>query len=267
MTDADALFREGDLDGARAALITRVKASPDDVPTRMFLFQLLAIAGEWAKARAQLNTIAQFSPEAQMLAVAYGQAIDAERQRAIALAGLQPVPVLARGGDWIDGIVAALGQLGRGELQAAVEQRDAALDSAPDTPGTLEADGIDPVSFDWLADSDPWFGPSLEAIIGGKWGLLPFDALEWIKSAGARDLRDTVWFPVEIGLRSGPSVAAFLPARYPGSDLATDIAQRLGQATDWADDGRGIGQHVLITSAGVDIGLVSLRQLRFAAPI
>lgn len=264
MADADALLRAGDLDGARAALIAQVRASPDDLPTRMFLFQLMAIAGEWDKARAQLSAMAQFSPEAQMLAVAYGQAIDAERQRAIALAGLQPVPVLARHGDWIGGIATAMGKFGRGDLAAAIAERDAALDVAPDTPGTLEADGADAVGFDWLANADPWFGPSVEAIVAGKWGLLPFDALKWIRSSGLADLRDTVWFPVEIGLRAGPSVAALLPARYAGTETASDPRLRLGQSTDWTAQGRGVGQQVLITSGDLDVGLCSLRRVTFA---
>ena len=264
MTDADALLREGDLDGARAALVMHVKAKPDDVRARMFLFQVMAIAGEWDKVRAQLTTIAQFSPEAQMLAVAYGQAVDAERQRAIALAGLQPVPILVRGTDWIDGLAAALGHLGCGDIAAAIEQRDAALDAAPDTPGTLETDGLAPITFDWIADADPWFGPAIEAIVGGKWGLLPFEALEWVKNAGAADLRDIVWYPVEIGLRAGPSVAALLPARYCGSDGAADVRLRLGQSSDWGEHGRGIGQHMLMTSTDEAVGLLSLRHLQFA---
>lgn len=263
MTEADALFRGGDLEGARAALIARVKATPGDVPTRMFLFQLLAIAGEWDKARAQLGAIAQFSPEAQMLSVAYGQAIDAERQRVISLAGLKPVPILARGGDWIEDVAAALCMLGQGDLAAAIDRRDSALDAAPNTPGTLFADGLDEVAFDWITDADPWFGPAIEAIVAGNWGLLPFDAIEWIKSSGASDLRDTIWFPVEIGLRSGPSVAALLPARYPGSEASSDIRLRLGTSTNWAENGRGVGQHLLSTSADLDAGLVSLRHLRF----
>ncbi len=265
MDDADALWRGGDIDGARAALVARVKAAPADVPTRMFLFQLMALTGDWDKARTQLDTLARLSPAAQMLAVAYGQAIEAERQRAAALAGEGEVPVLARGGDWIDGLAAAIGLRARGDIAGASAHRDAALDRAPDTAGTLSAIGIDgEVAFEWIADADPFFGPALEAIVGGRWGLLPFDAIEVLTSAGASDLRDTVWFPVEVRLRAGGSVAAMLPARYPGSHAAADVAHRMGTRTDWDDDGRGIGQRVLMTSGGEEFGLTALRRLHFA---
>ena len=261
MVDADILLREGDVDGARAALIARAKASPADAATRMFLFQLFAVTGEWDKARAQLDMLVRLSPGAQMLAVAYGQAITAERQRAAALAGAAPVPVLARAGGWIDDLAAALGRRDEGDAETL---RDRALDAAPDMPGVIEADGMAPVSFDWIADADAWFGPAVEAIIAGTWGLLPFDAVEWIKSAGARDLRDTIWYPVEIGLTGGRAVAALLPARYPGSETACEARLRLAGATDWTASGHGVGQHLLATSAGTEVGLMAIRRISFA---
>jgi type VI secretion system protein ImpE len=90
MRNADDLLRAGDLDGARQALVERVKRAPDDQPSRMFLFQLFCILGEWDKAKAQLKVLTQLSPEAQMLAVAYNLAIDAELQREKAFAGELP---------------------------------------------------------------------------------------------------------------------------------------------------------------------------------
>lgn len=270
MNDADARWRDEDIDGARAALVARLKAAPADIPTRMFLFQLMALAGDWDKARTQLDTLARLSPAAQMLAVAYGQAIDAERQRAAALAGEGEgegeVPVLARGGDWIDDLAAALTLGARGERAAAIARRDAALDAAPDTAGTLRAAGLDqPVAFDWIADADPRFGPALEAIVGGRWGLLPFDAIETLTSDGPVDLRDTIWFPAEVRLRAGGSIAAMLPARYPGSHAAPDVAQRIGKRTDWDAAGNGIGQRVLMMSGGEEVGLMAVRRLHFGA--
>lgn len=264
MDEADIRWRDGDIEGTRAALVARVKAAPGDIPTRMFLFQLLALCGDWDKARIQLDTLARLSPSAQMLAVAYGQAIDAERQRAAAMAGEAEVPVLARGGDWIDDLAAALMLDARGDATAALSRRDAALDAAPDTAGTLHGvDGTEPIAFDWIADADPRFGPALEAIIGGRWGLLPFDAIELLTSAGPADLRDMIWFPVEVRLRAGGSVAAMLPARYPGSHAATDAAHRMGVRTDWNDAGHGIGQRVLMTSGDAEVGLLALRRVQF----
>ena len=259
-TSADHLLRQGDLDGARAALVEAVRSAPGDEQARMFLFQLLAVAGEWDKAKKQLATLAQLSPEAQMLAVAYGQAIDAEQQRADVFAGRTTMVQLAPSG-WDAGLVEAIGHYAAGRTAEGDAARDAAFDAAPDTPGT-----IDGVAFDWIADADGRFGPAFEAIVGGRYGLIPFDQVSKVTSEGPRDLRDTVWYPVQIFFREGQSVASMLPARYPGSERATDTDERLGRVTRWHEAAwgeAGSGQHLWSLSGGEDRDLLSVRSLTF----
>ncbi|MFV0623273.1 type VI secretion system accessory protein TagJ [Sphingomonas sp. ac-8] len=253
MNEADELLRAGDLDGARRVLVEVARRDPGDVPTRLFLFQLLAVAGEWAKAKTQLATLAQLSPEAQMLSVVYGQALDAEEQRAAVLAGSQRAAIHG-GSAWAEGVAEAIELEARGDPAQAEACRDAAFAAAPDTPGTL--DGTD---FDWIADADPRFGPTIEAVLGGRYGLLPFDAIAKLTSEGPRDLRDLVWYPVEITLKAGPRVAALLPVRYPG--IPEQGPERFARATGWTDEGRGIGQRLWSTSDGEDHGLLSIRSL------
>lgn len=255
MQQADDLLRSGDIDGARRALVDVVRRTPSDVPARMFLFQLLAIASEWDKARAQLTALAQLSPEAQMLSVVYGQAIDAERQREAVFAGTLRAPMHGEA-DWAWPIVEAIEAAAQGRSEDADALRQAGFDAAPDTPG--EIDGI---RFEWIADADLRFGPMVEAIIGGTYGLLPFDAIAQMASEGPRDLRDIVWYPVEITLKAGPRVAALLPARYPGA--SADSAETLARATGWHDDGCGSGQRLWATSDGEDRGMLAVRSLRF----
>lgn len=256
---ADELLDAGDVEAARAALIEAVKRAPQDQGARMFLWQLQAVCGAWDKAQAQMRVLAQLSPEAQMLAVAYNPVIDAERQRAEVFAGRAP-PVLLVQSDWAGDLAAALGALCQGRAAEAEARRNAALEAAPDTPGELDGR-----RFDWIADADLRFGPALEAVIAGRWGLLPFDVIEQVTSDGARDLRDLVWLPVQIAFKSGRSVAAFLPTRYPGSDLA-DGGFALARRTDWRDGSlgdEGLGQHVFGLSDGSEADLLSLRKLRF----
>ncbi len=255
MNEADDRLRAGDLDGARRALVEVVRRDPGNVPNRMFLFQLLAIAGEWDKAKAQLGSLAQLSPEAQMLSVVYGQAIEAERQREAVFAGTIRADIHG-GAEWAAPLAAALEAEAQGRTDEAERLREAGFDAAPDTPGQLNE-----IPFDWIADADPRFGPTLEAIIGGRYGWLPFASVTEIVCEGPRDLRDIVWYPVEITLASGPRIAALLPARYPGQ--ARDPAETLARATSWGEDGHGSGQRVLITSGDEDHGLLSLRSLRF----
>jgi len=260
MSDADTLLRSGDLDGARSALVETVRAEPANQQARMFLFQLLAAAGEWDKARRQLDTLAQLSGEAQMLAVAYGQAIDAERERAEVFAGRARARQHVAS-DWLEGVIDALEHFAQGRIAEGEGARDAAFDAAPDVAGSFND-----ISFDWIADADARFGPSFEAIIGGRYGLQGFDQVASITSEGPRDLRDLIWFPVQIAFRSGQSVAAFLPARYPGSEAASDVSERLGRATSWSDaewGQAGSGQRLWTLSDGEDHALLSLRTLSF----
>lgn len=261
MISADTLLHEGDLAGARAALVETVRAKPADEPARMFLFQLLAVLGEWDKARSQLQALAQLSPEAQMLSVAYGQVLAAEAERRAVFAGEKRIAVLANPGDWASGLAGAIELLAKGETAAGVASRDAAFDIAPDCPGSFNG-----AAFEWIADADSRFGPAFEAVIGGRYGLMPFDAVERMTSDGPRDLRDLVWLPVEIAMKSGQSISGFLPARYPGSEASNDSAECLARATSWHEMAwgeAGSGQRLLSFSAGEDQGVLSLRSLEF----
>ncbi|PSJ36826.1 type VI secretion system accessory protein TagJ [Allosphingosinicella deserti] len=261
MSDADTLLRSGDLDGARTALVETVRAEPANQQARMFLFQLLAAAGEWDKAKRQLQALAQLSGEAQMLALTYGQAIDAEVERANVFAGRQRARQQIET-PWAEGVIDAISELGQGRFEAAEAARATAFDAAPDTPGTFNG-----TAFDWIADADARFGPCFEVIVAGRYGLQAFDQVARITSEGPRDLRDLIWYPVQIAFKSGQSVAAFLPARYPGSETSSNAAERLGHATTWKDAGGvaiGLGQRLWTLSSGEDHPLLSLRELSFA---
>ena len=227
----------------------------------MFLFQLLCINDEWDKASSQLRTLAQLSPEAQMLATAYGKAIEAEMLRAEAFAGTGEFPILANEDEaWTVDLAASLAAFARGDASEGDARRDAAFDAAPDCAGDA-----DDHAFAWVADADPRFGPSIEAIVYGRWGLLPFSAVEQINFEPASDLRDFVWLPARLRLRNGTSVAALLPARYPGLGGA-DASVRLGRETRWTEGPAGdvgLGQRLLAFDDGSEAGLLSLRRLTF----
>jgi type VI secretion system protein ImpE len=261
VTDADQLLRAGDVDGARKALVDIVRTQPADEQARMFLFQLMAIEGEWGKAKSQLDMLAQLSPEAQMLAVAYGQAIEAELFRAEVFAGRATPPNLARTSPWANDLALAIGHFAAGRVEEGEAARERAFDAAPDTPGNL-----DEIELEWIADADPRFGPALEAIVAGSYGIVPFDAIELIVSEGPKDLRDLVWYPVQLRFKSGQSIAAMLPTRYPGSERSGDQAIKLARATQWSDGPagqQGQGQRLFRLSNGEERGILELRSLTF----
>jgi type VI secretion system protein ImpE len=261
MADADELLRAGDLPGARAALIETVKRAPTDQSARLYLFQLLCLQADWERAQTHLRTLASLSPEAQMLAVNYNMAIDAERNRAEVFAGKAQPALLVGSSTWGGDLAAAIGLLAQGHVDDALARREQAFDAAPDTPGAFGEQ-----SFDWISDSDPRFGPSFEAIIAGRWGLVPFDAVERIESEGPKDLRDLVWLPAVVAFKTGQSVNALLPTRYPGTEASDDDTLKLARATVWRDEPAGpfgLGQHEWSLSDGSEISLLALRKLTF----
>jgi type VI secretion system protein ImpE len=248
----------GDIGEVHRVLIDGLRARPDDQQARMFLFQLHCIDGAWEKARTQLKALAALSPAAQMLAVGYNQAIEAERVRAVSCRGGETAALLHAATDWAADLANAFGA----DAHTAVELRARAFQASPDMPGE-----IDGRPFDFVFDGDGRFGPAFEAIVAGRWGLIPFCAVEEIRSEGPVDLRDLVWLPAEVRLRAGGSVAALLPARYPGTEQEADSQLRLARRTEWRDgDGyiRGVGQRVWTTSGGEDVGILSFRHIRFA---
>ncbi|HEY7901400.1 MAG TPA: type VI secretion system accessory protein TagJ, partial [Caulobacteraceae bacterium] len=92
------------------------------------------------------------------------------------------------------------------------------------------------------------------------------DSVERVQSEGPKDLRDLVWLPAQIAFRSGSSVNALLPTRYPGADPAQDVGLRLARRTDWNEESwgtRGAGQHEWALGQEADAGLLSLRRLSF----
>lgn len=261
MSAVDELLHAGDLDGARAALVEAVRAAPQDQGARMFLWQLMAVSGEWDKAAIHLRTLASLSPEAQMLATVYHQAMAAEAERAQAFAGKRPFPVLMGGGGWIDDLSAALADFAQGRHAEGEQRRDRAFDAAPSSSGE-----IDGRAFEWVADADARFGPALEAIINGKWGLVPIDVISQIDFEGPKDLRDLIWAPAQVRFRAGQSAAVLFPARYPGSEAGSPSV-RLGRETTWRDGPsgqEGLGQRVLSFSEGEDVGILSAQRLTLA---
>lgn len=261
MSNVDELFAGGDIRGARSALIEEVRANPGDPRVRMFLFQLCALTGEWDRAKSQADTLGKLDPAAKMLSVAYAQCIDAEARRAEVMAGRELVALLSPV-DW--GATLAEGiRLRQSDSPGAEEALEAAFEQAPTSGGTLD----DGTAFEWIADADPRFGPTIEAIIAGRYGLMPFAALEALTIHPPHDLRDTVWVPAEFALRQGIKVAGFIPVRYPGSEASKDPAIVMGQATDWteANGGEvGLGQRLLVLSDGSDRPLLSVRRIDFA---
>jgi type VI secretion system protein ImpE len=258
--DAEQFFKAGDLPAARAALAAELRSKPDDVRARQFFWQLLAIVGDLDKADAQLKALGGVQASAMMLGSVYMQVINAERLRTRTFAGEIAPRSLVGTEPWVQGLLDALAATIKGEAGAGA-RHEAALAEAPMSGGSIEGE-----AFEWLADADSRFGPMLEVIIGADYGFIPFVAMNRIRAAAVADLRDTVWRPAEISLKSGQSSMVFIPARYPGTAETGDSALLLGRRTDWIDhDGLqiGLGQRLLATDSD-DLGILEPFDIRLS---
>jgi type VI secretion system protein ImpE len=263
--NAQELLQQARIPEALAVLQNEVRARPNDAKLRVFLFQLLVVAGQWERAATQLKVCADLDSSTLLMAQVCGPALAAENLRAEIFAGKRSPLLLGEPEEWISWLLQANRHFAEGQYEAAAELRQKAFDAAPATGGTLNGQ-----PFEWLADADQRFGPMLEAVVDGKYYWVPFSRIREITLEAPKDLRDLVWAPAIVQLSAGAQKVALLPARYPGTEKSTDGAVLLARKTEWTDTGgsaAGLGQRILATDA-VEIPLLEVRKivLHSAAP-
>jgi type VI secretion system protein ImpE len=263
MPDLD-LLREGRLDEALAELKNQVRKDASNPKHRVFLFQMMAVQGEWDKALTQLNTLAELDPIALAMAQMYRTALDCEVLRSQVFAGARTPLIFGEPENWIALLAQALGHAARGEVAQAKKLQAQAFEDAPTTSGTINGE-----PFEWIADADSRLGPVLETIVNGGYYWIPFNRIHRIDIDPPEDLRDVVWMPAHFTWANGGEMVGVIPTRYAGSELSPESAIRLSRKTDWKDLGDdyfvGLGQRMFSTDAG-DYSLMDARQIVFNAP-
>jgi type VI secretion system protein ImpE len=262
MTDALELLRQSDPEAALAALQSAVRAAPADAKQRVFLFQLLCVLGQWERALTQLNVAGDLDAGTLGMVQVYRAALGGEALRADVFAGRRSPLIFGEPAEWIALLLEALRLGGQGDHAGSQALRERAFEAAPPTSGE-----IDGAPFDWIADADPRVGPMLEAIVNGRYYWVPFHRIAEIRLEPPADLRDLVWMPAELKWSNGGEAVALIPARYPGSESASDPLLRLARKTEWTETASGVyvgaGQRMLATDAGeyplLEIKHVTLR--------
>lgn len=259
---AEQALKDGDAARALKLLTEQVRSHPNDAKLRVFLFQLLAVLGQWDRALNQLNVAAELDASTLPMAQTYREAIHCETLRLQVFAG-QKVPMLfGEPEPWIALLIEALLREGRGEMQAGAQLRAQALDEAPATAGTLNDQ-----AFDWIADADSRLGPTLEAVINGRYYWLPWNRLSQVVIEPPVDLRDAIWMPANFQFSNGGESVGLIPTRYPDTELAVGDLCALARRTEWREraDGSyvGLGQRIIATNAEetalMDVRTVVLR--------
>jgi type VI secretion system protein ImpE len=259
---AEQSLREGKATEALEALQKRVKSNPSDAKERMFLFQLLAVLGQWERSANQLKVAGQLDAGLLILVELYQHAIEAEGVRAKVFAGEAAPVLIGEPSSWTALLLEALRLSGAGRHEHAVELRDQALAQAPACAGTINGE-----DFDWIADMDSRLGPCLELIVEGRYLWAPFDRVRSLKMEPPADLRDAVWTQAIVTWTNGGQSPALIPARYPASE-SDDDSTRLSRRTLWHEPIPGTylgsGQRMLATNAG-EYPLFEIREVVFEA--
>jgi type VI secretion system protein ImpE len=257
------LLRSGDLFGTLAALKQEVRAEPSDPRLRTFLFQLFCVTGDLERARTQLSVAAQLDPLALPMAQTYQAVIRCELLREQVFQGKGSPAVPGEPVPWLRWLIEATRLLSLGEPHAAARLRDAALEAAAASEGSLNGS---PCA--WIADADPRLGPVLEAFVNGSYLWVPFERLRALRLEAPTDLRDQVWMPANFTWSDGGEAYGFIPTRYPGSAAAADPALALARRTEWCEAGPGwslpLGQRVLVTDSD-ETALMDLRSLQLTS--
>jgi type VI secretion system protein ImpE len=275
---ADELLREGMLDEALAALQQEVRAKPADAKLRVFLFQLLAVQGQWERALTQLNVAGELDAATLAMVQTYREAIRCELLRAEIFAGKRSPLIFGQPDEWLALLMESLRLTAEGKHGPASELRTRALEAAPATGGTIvtgtptrsASEGETATAdrgFEWLADADSRLGPVIEAIVSGRYYWVPLPHVQRIVIDPPEDLRDVVWMPAHFVWANGGDSVALIPTRYPGSESSPDPLIRLSRKTDWTEAAAGVflgqGQRMLAADSG-DFSLMDVREIRLS---
>ncbi len=260
--DAEKLLKEGDLEGALAALQGCIRDDPSNVKYRIFLFQLFCVLGFWEKALTQLNVISEMDDAALAMCKSYEQVLRCESLREGVCARNNSPTIFGKPGPWVAHYVTALRLFNENKESKAVKVIQKAQQESPASGGSINGN-----VFEWIMDGDSRFGPMLEAFINGSYYWVPFNSISKISLDKPTDLRDLVWLPARFTwVNEGESVA-FIPVRYPQTESKASVSCTLSKETIWKEMGDnvfiGTGLRTLITNEN-EYSLLEIEEIEFS---
>ncbi len=221
---------EGRLTEAVAFQEAAVRDTPDDAPARLFLFELLTLAGRLPEARDHLRYLSSDDPAWPVARRGFLHLLKAEYRRTHqcrrpAFLVDSPTHVKRR---W----------------NAARAVRDARPNAAAwvdraDAGSPLLSGHIDGREFVGLRDTDDRFGSVLEAFVGPEYVWLPFEQLRRVVLSPAAGVLDAAFRPARLTLTDGRELGVVLPMLYPGSHGA-EGEFATGLETDWPEGSSGV---------------------------
>ena len=259
---AEDRWRAGDPEESLRRLQEQVRREPANARFRVFLFQLLALMGQWERALTQLTVAGELDAGNLAMVQTYREALRCEVLRAEIFAGGRSPMVFGEPEEWFALLLQAQRLVAQGAGEQARALRERALEAAPATPGT-----IDGTPFAWIMDGDSRLGPVLEAIVNGRYYWIPFERIRAMHLDPPQDLRDLVWMPAHFTWANAGEAVGLIPTRYPGSEASPDAEVRRSRRTDWLEQAGdtfvGLGQRMFFTDGG-EYPLMDVRTIVFA---
>src|ERR1700724_4721166 len=161
---SEELLKEGRPDEALRSLQKIVRDEPANAKSRVFLFQLLSVLGDWKRADTQLQVLSEMDADSMMLSRIFEPILPCEAIRADVFAGKRTPIIFGEPPEWVGSLVQAMELFGKGEFRAGIELRDKAFEAAPLTPGKFNGD-----VFEWIADAADRLGRALAELFEGRY--------------------------------------------------------------------------------------------------
>jgi type VI secretion system protein ImpE len=257
---AEALLHAGDPHAAQEALQDQVRKQPTDAKLRVFLFQLMAVNGQWKRAQSQLELAGQLHSEADPMVQAYRDVINCELHREAVFEGKSKPLIFGEPEEWVALLVEAQQAFARGDLALFAKLNGQAFEKADSRSGKINGE-----TFAWLADADQRFGPVFEFMFNGQYYWVPMSRVSKLHTDKPTDLRDLIWLPAEVTWTNGGKLMVMIPVRYPRIDGVSGPGL-LARRTDWVahsdDVAEGTGQRIFATDQN-DYSVLEVRSIEF----
>jgi len=224
---ANELFKAGKLSEAIDAQLKEVKARPADHGQRLFLFELLAFAGDLDRAQRQIEAVNYNEMELDAAVLAYRKLLDSERARRRLFSesriprffGAQPEHVHLR--------LEAVNRLRENRPAEATELLTKATALMPEVKGELNGK-----PFSSLRDCDDLLSGVLEVMAQGAYFWVPLEQIDAISISPPKTPRDLLWLSARLEMTDSAG-SVHLPVLYAGSHEHPDSQVKLGRVTDW----------------------------------
>src|ERR1700722_9457894 len=134
---AEQLLKDGRLDEALKELQQAVRDDPANAKSRVFLFQLFSVQGDWNRADTQLKVLADMDSDSMMLSRIFEPVLVCEAIRGEVFAGKRTPIVFGEPPEWVGFLAEAMSFFGKGEFRAGAKLRDKAFEAAPTSAGKV----------------------------------------------------------------------------------------------------------------------------------